>query len=688
MRKKLLLMLALAAAGAAWGFGEVRVDVIAGNEINDPAAPEMRVSRLYVGKPLEKKTASFVSKPLTSQWKKLEFSFVPAQNGRASITFQIPGSSNKPMMKPVLVDGVSIVGATVVNGGFEEEKNGKPVGWTLGANAGYLTGESADGGNRCIQVKDTGCKAYQYFPVKAGEKVTVTFFAKLTEADAKALSAPPKIAKRVTAASGVEPVRYDGFSRSKLAWDTRKYWSGEVSWQDKEVILRATEKKGRIWGRADGTRLRPAVELAGRRFRITVAARGKGAFKVGFLVTTLKPNGKKLDYNYEFPEKPAELSDKVQNYTYEIDLGDITPLTISPTVEVEGENAEARMRSVRVDAVRNPGANMELLTPLAVVPEGTPAPARRFRFSKPDAAVRTFLVKAVRDKGLFRFDVAGDQPVIRPVVSDEKGAVTMRSDAPVNGLVKYTAAAEGATAVGYAVSLPAEKYQAMAELAKKVPTDKPMSVLVIGDSLNDFNRGYNAMDYLEFFLNLSKPGTYTVHNFAVAGDYITRVEDRLNGKRNDRRYNGIFDRKYDLVIIALGNNDCRALSSDNYATPLVKPDKAKASYERVIAALRKHSDVPVWLCSSSYSNYAQQVKRSDKAVKSGRLGVRFGIQEHLDNYNNMLKELAASGKDLRYIELCAPMKAAFSPDNYADGVHLSPKGHQIFAELLLRAFAK
>ena len=286
------IMLAAATAATAFGFGEVRVDVYGRDEISDPAAPEMRVSRLYVGKPLEKKTASFVSKPLTDQWKKLEFSFVPTQNGRVSLVFHIPGSSNKDMMKPVLLDQVSAVGATVVNGDFEEVKNGRPVGWTLGKNAAPVAGESVGDGKHCVRTHHSGSgMANQSVTVKAGEKVTVTFMAKLSAPDAAAPTAPARPAPRKAAPTGTELVRFDSFAKRNPMWSIPKYWGGTAEWENRELVVKATHFKNRFWGRVGGVRIKPAVELAGRRFRITVPARGKGDFKVNYRLREFIANG-------------------------------------------------------------------------------------------------------------------------------------------------------------------------------------------------------------------------------------------------------------------------------------------------------------------------------------------------------------------------------------------------------------
>ena len=478
----------------------------------------------------------------------------------------------------------------------------------------------------------------------------------------------------LTAVHGEEMVRFDSFRDNLVGWNTRTYWGGSVSWESKELILRSTPFNGGFRGKICGSPMKPRIDLAGRRFRITVGAHGKGELRAGFLITS-SVNGKTSVEN-ACSEQFSPMSEQLVKYTFTVDLWGKAPSALAPFVEIRGEDAEARLRYVRIDAVQEKNVVMTLLTPLSVVPENSPAPERRFRCSLPNTEIC-----------LYRFDQPLTPPDIRIVKSDDQGMVTAGTPQMVTSLVKFTAAVRGAAANGFVVSLPAEEYRRMADLAVQVPKmKKEMHILYIGDSLNDFDRGFNSVDRLEYFLNLHQPERFVFHNYSVAGDYITRVEERL--KSRSERYRGIFDRPYDLILIALGTNDCRSMSTSDYARPLVTPEDGRAAYERVIAMLREHSPVPIWLLSPSYSNYDFQVRQSETAVQAGRLGVRFGIPEHLAQYSTMLKNLADSKDFLRYIDVCTPMKDAFSPENYnpADGIHLSLRGHRLFSEILLRAF--
>ncbi len=492
---------------------------------------------------------------------------------------------------------------------------------------------------------------------------------------AKKAAAP---AKKSEAKENLKVLSSESFKKNMRNWSWRNYWGGKLYKSETDMVLEATEFKGRHWGRAIGTRPR-RTEFAGRRFRLTVTAKGNGEFYPGFLVTYPKDSKKKSNYAYLKAEKPYTLDDKYRPYTFEADFSDSAPEGVTPIIDVTGKGSVVSVRLVHMEAVSGKDAEMSLISPLAVVKKGSKAPVREFKFSKADATVQTI-----------QFDTGNAAEVaVQPEISNDKGIVKVPVQGSVNGLTKVVAAAEGAYAVSYALGVDESVFQKLDDAAKSIKPGKELSILYLGDSLNDFDRGYNSVDQAAAFLHQRHPGKFNIHNYSVGGDYIIRVEERFLGKRTDGRYKGIFDRPYDLVIISLGNNDTRATSSSNYEAPLVPAAEIKPAFERVIAILRKaNPGVPVWILSASRSDSERMVQKSNAAVAAGKTGIRFGIAKHAENFNKAVQETVAAGKDLRYIDIYTPMCEKFSPENYADGVHLSLKGHHLFAELLLKAFAK
>ncbi len=120
------------------------------------------------------------------------------------------------------------------------------------------------------------------------------------------------------------------------------------------------------------------------------------------------------------------------------------------------------------------------------------------------------------------------------------------------------------------------------------PPAQHVSVLFIGDSLSDFDRGSNHVDRLQSAFDAVWPGKVSIHNYAVRGDYIDRVLDRLDGKSGTyglERYDGIWDRAYDWAFVSLGHNDTRAWDRDGFATPEIAPERTREGYQDLIARL-------------------------------------------------------------------------------------------------------
>lgn len=471
-----------------------------------------------------------------------------------------------------------------------------------------------------------------------------------------------------------------GFKKSAAGWRTPNYWAGKLSVENGNLVLAATKYKNqnKFWGRTMGGRLRARHELPGRRYKITVLAKGTGEFYPGFLVYSQKPDGKTV-YDYRKPEKTFTLTNKFTRYSYIAELDNTVATGIVPYINVNGENSVAYIRNIWIYQEEPEGLEMTDVTGMTVVPNGSAAPAKKFKFTTADATVNTMQFPAD----------APAKALTQPEIADDNGMVTVPVKGKITGLYKVVAASNGAAATSCVLGIDPAKYAELDAIAKKVKADKPLTILYLGDSLNDFDRTYNSVDQLGFFLNKYNPGKFKIYNYSVAGDYITRINERFAGKSRPERFKGIFDRKYDLVIISLGNNDTRALSSSDYKKPLVPVADIRPDFEKAIATVRaKNPGVPVWVLSASCSDYDSQVKKSLVRTSKGQLGVRFGIAEHAENFNKEVKALAAAGQNIRYIDIYTPMKAAFDVRNYADGVHLSIQGHIFFGKLLLQAFAE
>ena len=212
--------------------------------------------------------------------------------------------------------------------------------------------------------------------------------------------------------------------------------------------------------------------------------------------------------------------------------------------------------------------------------------------------------------------------------------------------------------------------------------------------MSDFCRGYNYVDRLEFWLNRHNPGRVTIRNAGVRGDYVARVRDRLLGTIGEAknvfcqsRYDRLFDEKYDLIFIFLGQNDTRTPSVLNYAKPLTEPREQYEGLKRILEFIRARSEAKVVLVSPSPCS-EEFIRARQAKVKPGGKFVLFGKREFVDNYDLVNRRFCRECK-LDYIDILNPMRGA--PDMKSlyirDGVHLSLIGGRFIADEMLRYFS-
>jgi len=256
-----------------------------------------------------------------------------------------------------------------------------------------------------------------------------------------------------------------------------------------------------------------------------------------------------------------------------------------------------------------------------------------------------------------------------------------------DGFVVGTHADSGQSARGYIQQVPEETMANFVAAADKIKHDIPAKILYLGDSLTDFDRGYNHADIVDYFLGED----VEVYNFAVRGDDIQRIVGRLNGDKTrvpfKERFDGIFDRQYDIAFVFLGHNDTKASSQKNYTEAQITPERQRALYKNLIERLQEAGVKRIVLMSPSSSNFELCLKASERASK--KIHNRFGEPKHLEAFDAVLQELAEKygleHLDVYYPTLQHPNKAElFNPN---DGVHLSVSGHQVIALETLRYLA-
>lgn len=472
-------------------------------------------------------------------------------------------------------------------------------------------------------------------------------------------------------------LKHDRFKRNLQAWSIPKYWSGKLALVDdgvrKVMRLAGTDGKRGAFGRATAA-FRQRELFAGTTILVTVTAKGEGELMAGLLV--YHPGVRRPEY---LPGKFVKLSGEYQSCDFEQTI----PWRchkIQPYLEVKGTGT-AFVREFRMAAQLDPEVSVAAADALTVVRPGGPLPEVSFRTNRPGAAF------AVAQLNLNNHRVRDAK-----VKADGAGTVKFPTVDQGRGVWEVSAARSGRAATSYLVKEgAAADFDRSDALAKRIKLTKPLHILIIGDSLSDFYRGYNYVDRLNFWLNRHNPDMVTIRNAGVRGDFVARVHDRLLGtvgKANNiyeqSRYDRLFDEKYDMIFIFLGQNDARTPKKLNYAKPLTEPKAQYEGLKAILAFIRERSDAKIVLISPSPCCAELIEARRAKAKKNF---VLFGKREFVDDYDLVNRRFCEEFK-LDYIDILNPMRS--HPDlktlYVRDGVHLSLIGGRFIADEILKYF--
>jgi len=116
------------------------------------------------------------------KWTQYKFVFSAEKDTSVKLSFVGNWSKNNQTKKMnrlwINYDNITVEGATLKNGDFEESKSGKPVSWNMQDAENYIVDEEvkAQSGKAFVKVWYFR-NVTQYIPVTAGQKVTVTFYA-------------------------------------------------------------------------------------------------------------------------------------------------------------------------------------------------------------------------------------------------------------------------------------------------------------------------------------------------------------------------------------------------------------------------------------------------------------------------------------------------------------------------------
>ena len=215
----------------------------------------------------------------------------------------------------------------------------------------------------------------------------------------------------------------------------------------------------------------------------------------------------------------------------------------------------------------------------------------------------------------------------------------------------------------------------------------------MGDSLSDYDRGWNYLNITERFVNRAHPGTLKISNFAIGGDDIKRTARRFRhavdpGQPDEvfqKRYQGISDANCTHILIFLGQNDTKASYTGNFETTYVPTPEFETHWRALLDALKKQfPEAELILASPIHINSARQEELSRIILKTKPNVWQFGIDRHVRAYDAVVRKMAREYR-ARYLDLYTPSSQADPSELFRadDGLHLAPGGQQFMALQLM-----
>ena len=119
--------------------------------------------------------------------------------------------------------------------------------------------------------------------------------------------------------------------------------------------------------------------------------------------------------------------------------------------------------------------------------------------------------------------------------------------------------------------------------------------------------------------------------------------------------------------------------------PVSSPDYQYKTYKKMLTFFNDNTDAKIVFISCPSFYFPIQKKRTEKMRKLNKNHNLFGMDEHIVNFNNTLKKLAAE-EGIDYIDIYEITKN--DPEKVklfvsGDGIHLSMLGQQLVANAIL-----
>ena len=497
-------------------------------------------------------------------------------------------------------------------------------------------------------------------------------------------------------------------AKSVDGWSLQSNYPGELSRDKGTLMFKALPNNGRDCGRMLST-FRDG-NLTGCEIKLQYKVKGTGKIRLGAIRYRVGQKGP--DKTDSFWSELMELGSDYKDYEFAVAFGDQPLSGVNFAFEVQGEGGEAVIDSMTVTASGDTECVIQPLDPV-MVKDTEPMPDVKFRTNRPGKKFHYYTSLPLDSRVIY----GGTS------VADAEGVVnvpgkSLRQDKAVQKLslvedgnaMFYQFVGTGCAACDMALcknptvglvmvtKIPAEEYDASLAAAKKAKLGNVKNILVLADSLWDYDRGANAADRLNFFLRKAKGNDIKVVNYAVHGDLIDRTTARFKGDyvsagagHGKARYLTLKDENPDLVMIMLGHNDTTSNLIDNFATPRVTPDVQKVKYEELLAALKEtFPKSRVVLLTPVAMNYEGILKWVEEKRNAGVTRIaRFGDPDKIVPYCKVLAEVAKEHK-LPLFDMYTPTEHLENKASYyrPDNVHLSPRGYGLVARIVLQELGK
>lgn len=223
----------------------------------------------------------------------------------------------------------------------------------------------------------------------------------------------------------------------------------------------------------------------------------------------------------------------------------------------------------------------------------------------------------------------------------------------------------------------------LADSATRVKLQPPAHLVFVGDSLTALFPASNYVAKVRATLQTRFGDKVRVTNAGVGGDYITRVQARLEKSVLK------LEPKPTHVFIFLGHNDSKLKSSSGYKEPVVKPEDFDCQYREVVSTIQKTLGAKVIILSATSSVYEITKATAERSAKAGKAHNLFGKPEALEQFNAIARKVAADlGAD--YVDLYTPTRThTDKPGLFTkDGVHINDNGNTLVALEVLKYLAR